>query len=95
MRRPKATAGLLLVETPAAITNPPADLAALLKCDAPTNIERRDYVQVEHAAWDHRRRIGDIPVIVISNDFGSSAADKGERRNVVTQQAWLELDSSG
>ncbi len=89
-RRPADVAGLVLVETARAIINAPADLVASLKCDAPTNVERRDYVAVEHAAWDRRKRLGDFPMTIISNDFGPSAPP-GDRTNVADQRGWLVL----
>ena len=91
MRRPRDSVGLVIVDTFPAITNPPPALAARLRCDAPTNIERRDYRAVEHAAWDHRHRIGDQPVVVITNRYGSSATNDEERNSVRGQRGWFEL----
>ena len=83
-RHPGDTAGLVLVETPQAIVDIPPDVAPLLPCDAPTNIERRDYVAVEHAVWDDKAAIGDFPVIVISDD-------SEDPTNVEAQKGWLVL----
>jgi len=91
MRHPERTKGLVILDTFPAITNPPPDVAAVIKCDAPTNIERRDYAKVEHAAWDHRHRIGDIPVVLITNKYGNTAQNKDERHSVALERGWFEL----
>ena len=83
-RHPNDTAGLVLVETPQAIVDIPPDVAPLLPCDAPTNIERRDYVAVEHAVWDDKAEIGEFPVVVISDD-------SEDPTNVEAQKGWLVL----
>ena len=62
-------AGMVLVEVPPPFPNPPADLVAETQCNAPGNIESRDYLRVEREAWQARRKIGDIPVTVISNRY--------------------------
>ena len=62
----------------------PPDVAPLLPCDAPTNVERRDYVAVEHAVWDDKAEIGDFPVVVISDD-------SEDPTNVEAQKGWLVL----
>jgi pimeloyl-ACP methyl ester carboxylesterase len=84
--------GMVLLDTARAIRpeRAPAELLADLKCDAPANRERRDYVAVEREAWTHRHKIGNIPMTVISNDYGNSS-DEGERANVVDQKGWLVL----
>jgi pimeloyl-ACP methyl ester carboxylesterase len=85
-------AGLVLVETPKAITILSPELKAQIACDAPTNIERRDYVAVEHAAWDKRKRLGDFPMTVISNDYGDDApANDDAQTNVPDQRGWLVI----
>ncbi|MEO7573112.1 MAG: alpha/beta hydrolase [Acidimicrobiales bacterium] len=89
-RHPEETAGLVLAETPQAITDPPPDLVPILKCDHETNVERRDYVEVEHAAWDDKAQIGAFPVTVISNDPGPGAPPE-EASNVEDQMGWLVL----
>ena len=91
-RHAEDVAGLVLVETPKAISDPPpAELVDLLKCDAPTNIERRDYVAVENDVWGARHEIGDIPVTIISNDYGPDATGLGEATNAKDQEGWLVL----
>ncbi len=89
---PADVVGMVFVETPPAIdvAQAPDDLIEALKCDAVTNVERRDYVSVEHEAWDHRRTIGDIPIIVISAEYGADAAPE-EKDNVAQQRGWFEL----
>jgi alpha/beta hydrolase fold len=89
-RHPEQTAGLVLVETPKAITILPPEIAAQIACGAPTNVEHRDYVGVEHAVWDDRQEIGDFPMVIFSNDFGSVAVDD-QVTNVEDQQGWLIL----
>ena len=90
---PKDTAGLVLVETPRAIIpeRAPPGLLADLKCDSPENRERRDYVAIESAAWTSRRKIGDIPMSVISNDYGKAYSNAEERTNVADQKGWFLL----
>lgn len=83
-RHADQTAGLVLVETPRAIVDVAPDVAPLLACDAPTNVERRDYVAVEHAVWDDKAEIGDFPVVVISDGSENPT-------NVETQKGWLVL----
>ncbi len=90
-RHPDLVAGMVFVETPKALT------AALypevlpeIACDAPGNTEHRDYVKVEHAAWDHRKKLGDFPVIVMSNDYGPSG-ERDDATNVEDQRGWFEL----
>ncbi len=71
-------------------THHPRVLAATA-WDHPSNVERRDYLQVERDAWAALTEIGDVPVVVITNDYGPDAELEGERRNVEDQQALLEL----
>ena len=42
-------------------------------------------------AWAARRQIGDIPVTVITVDYGARAELDAERSNVEDQQGWLVL----
>jgi alpha/beta hydrolase fold len=92
-RHPADVAGLVLAETPEAITvsEAPPEVVEAIACDAPSNIERRDYAAVEHAAWDNRQEIGDFPVAVISNDYGPEATGFGEPTNARDQRGWLVL----
>ena len=91
-------AGMVFVEVPPPFPDPPADLVAETQCDAPGNIESRDYLQVERDAWEARREIGDIPLTVISNKYSAAevaAAPSLERplvrANVERQRGWLVL----
>lgn len=93
-RHPADVAGLVLVETPKAITIMPPGLAEAIACDAPNNVEHRDYYAVEHAVWDTRAQIGDFPMTVISNDYGEDAPPGDEQTNVADQQGWLVLSPS-
>ncbi len=91
-RHPADVAGLVLVETPKAITILSPELKDLIRCDAPTNIERRDYAKVEHAVWDNRARIGDFPMTIFSNDYGAAALPNDDQQtNVPDQKGWLVL----
>ncbi|MBA3251570.1 MAG: alpha/beta hydrolase [Geodermatophilaceae bacterium] len=83
-------AGIVLVETPAPFLNPPPEIIDETRWDHPDNRERRDYLQVEKDAWAARAVVGDIPVTIISNDYGPDAAE-GERSNVEDQRGWLVL----
>lgn len=90
---PDETAGIVLAETPHAIipSQAPEELLRQLDCRAPTNVEHRDYVAVERYAWEHRRRVGRIPMTVISNDYGDFYENEEQRTNVKGQRGWLEL----
>jgi hypothetical protein len=85
--------GLVLVETPHAIipARESPELIEALACEADTNIEHRDYVQVENYAWSHRHRLGRIPMTVISNDYGLGGEGEEQRHNVPEQRGWLVL----
>ena len=92
-------AGLVFVETPAPFRDPPREIVELTAWDHPANVEKRDYLQVEKDAWATRRRIGDIPVTVISDQPSADAIReaptaserRGLRRNVAEQRGWLVL----
>jgi alpha/beta hydrolase family protein len=90
-RHPEDVAGLVLVETPKALTAEAyPEIVPLIACDAPSNIERRDYVAVEHAVWDNRAEIGDFPMAIISNQWANPPGPD-EETNVEDQQGWLIL----
>jgi hypothetical protein len=65
----------------------------------PANVERREYLQLERDAWATRKRVGDIPVTVVSVQFSAAAINespfpaerKAMRRNVERQRGWLVL----
>ncbi|RYP80786.1 alpha/beta hydrolase [Nocardioides guangzhouensis] len=90
-RRPHDVSGLVLLETPKAITIMPPGLKEEISCANPENVEHRDYYAVEHAAWDNRKRLGDFPVRIVSNDYGTAAPEGDEQTNVKDQRGWLEL----
>lgn len=89
-RHPDEVAGLVLVETPKAITILPPEIAAEISCDSSSNVEHRDYYAVEHDVWDHRAEIGDFPMTIISNEPGAAAVGD-EVTNVADQRGWLVL----
>jgi hypothetical protein len=63
------------------------------------NVEKRDYLQVEKDAWAARKRIGDIPVKIVTVKFSDEAIEESPfpaeqrlmRRNVQRQKGWLVL----
>src|SRR6185503_956519 len=90
-RHPEDVAGMVFVETPKALTAKLyPDVVPTIKCDAPGNQERRDYLAVEHAAWDNKKKIGDFPLVVMSNDWGPGA-DRDDATNVEDQRGWFVL----
>ena len=91
---PDEVAGMVFVETPSPFVDPPQEIVELTAWDSPSNIEKRDYLQVEKDAWAGRTEIGDIPVTVISNDYGPNAEFPGEQTNVEDQKGWLVLSPS-
>ena len=95
-RHPEQIAGMVLVETPKALTAEfYPDVIPQIKCDAPNNVERRDYLAVEHAAWDNRAEIGGFPLTVMSNDYGDLMdTNKDEATNVEDQRGWFDLTSA-
>jgi pimeloyl-ACP methyl ester carboxylesterase len=92
-RHPDQVAGIVFVETSKALSRKPtAEFLPEIMCDAPTNVEHRDYYAVEHAAWDHRAKLGDFPLTVMTNDYGSSAEpNTDEVTNVADQRGWFVL----
>jgi pimeloyl-ACP methyl ester carboxylesterase len=96
---PRQVAGMAFIEVPAPFRNPPREIVKETDPRNPANVEKRDYLQVEKDAWAGRKRIGDIPVTIVS-DKPSAAAIKespfpserrGMRRNVENQKGWLVL----
>jgi pimeloyl-ACP methyl ester carboxylesterase len=96
---PDEVAGMVFVEVPGPFRNPPRAIVEETDPNNPANIERRDYLQVEKDAWAARKRIGDIPVTIISNEYSTAEISassfpseaKGMRRNVSDQKGWLVL----
>jgi pimeloyl-ACP methyl ester carboxylesterase len=96
---PRQIAGLVFVDTGAPFRNPPREIVELTDPDNPENVERRDYLQVERDAWAARRRVGTIPVTVVTVKFSAAAITESPfpserramRRNVQRQRGWLVL----
>ena len=96
---PDEVAGMVFVDVGAPFRNPPRVIVEETDPNNPSNIERRDYLQVEKDAWAARKRIGDIPVTIISNEYSTAEINaspfpseaRGMRRNVSDQRGWLVL----
>lgn len=96
---PRAIAGLVFIDTGAPFTDPPAQIVKETDPKYPDNVEKRDYLQVEKDAWAARKRIGDIPVTVMTVKFSAAAIRESPfpaerramRRNVSLQKGWLVL----
>ena len=87
-------AGIVFLDVPAPSSNPkwpPPELVAELKCDHPYNVERRDYLHVENDAWENRAEIGDIPIMIMSVDYGDHPPDPGAIGQVEKQKGWLVM----
>jgi pimeloyl-ACP methyl ester carboxylesterase len=92
-------AGLVFVDTAAPFPNPPKEIVEETDPDNPENVEKRDFLQVEKDAWDARKRIGDIPVKIVTVKFSAEAIKESPfpaeralmRRNIETQKGWLVL----
>jgi alpha/beta hydrolase fold/WD40-like Beta Propeller Repeat len=99
VEHPEQMAGMVFVEVPAPFWNPPQEIVEATRWDSPVNVENRDYLQVEKDAWAARRRVGEIPVTVISNEYSPeeiAAAEFPEEAagmpgNVQAQRGWLVL----
>lgn len=96
---PRDVAGLVFVDTGAPFRNPPMEIVEETDPDNPENVEQRDYLQVEKDAWKARKRIGDIPVKVVTVKFSPEAIEESPfpaerelmRRNIERQRGWLAL----
>jgi pimeloyl-ACP methyl ester carboxylesterase len=96
---PREVAGLVFVDTGAPFPNPPREIVEETDPDNPENVEQRDYLQVEKDAWNARKRIGDIPVKVVTVKFSPEAIEESPfpaerelmRRNIERQKGWLAL----
>jgi hypothetical protein len=96
---PRRIAGLVFVDTGAPLKNPPREIVEATDPDNHANVERRDYLQVEKDAWVARKRIGDIPVTILTVKFSPAAIAESPfaverramRRNVQRQRGWLVL----
>ena len=70
---PDQIAGMVFVEVTAPFPTPPAEIVELTRWDSPSNVEHRDFLQVEKDAWAARRRVGEIPMTVISTKYSAAA----------------------
>jgi hypothetical protein len=92
-------AGMVFIDTGAPFRNPPPPIVEETTWNNPSNVEQRDYLQVEKDAWNARAQIGDIPVSVVTVKYSPSdieaapfASERaGMRGNVEAQQGWLVL----
>ena len=96
---PRQTAGLVFIDTAAPFLNPPKEIVEATDPDNSENAEKRDFLQVEKDAWEARKRIGDIPVKIVTVKFSPEAIKESPfpaeqrlmRRNVERQKGWLAL----
>jgi pimeloyl-ACP methyl ester carboxylesterase len=63
---PQQIAGLVFIDTAAPFRNPPREIVEGTDPSNPENVEKRDFLQVEKDAWNGRKRIGDIPVKIVT-----------------------------
>lgn len=92
-------AGMVFIDTGQPLENPPAEIERFTAWDFAENVEKRDYLQIENAAWDGRRRIGDIPVTIVTVKYSKEEIAQSPfteeraamRHNVERQQGWLVL----
>ena len=99
VEHPDRVAGMVLVETPAPwlVVDPPQEIVKYTDPHRPGNTEHRDFLQVEKDAWEARRRIGDIPMRVITADYPDTYIEEQPypewredmRHNVEGQKKWL------
>jgi hypothetical protein len=102
VENPGEVAGMVFVDTGAPFEDPPAAIVKETDPDHPSNVEKRDYLQVEKDAWAAREAIGDIPVKVITVRFSGAdiaaspfpSEQAGMRKNVENQKGWLVLSPS-
>jgi hypothetical protein len=96
---PRQVAGMVFVDVAAPFRNPPREIVEDTDPDNPANVEKRDFLQVEKDAWNDRKRIGDVPVTIISDNPSAEAIRqspfpserRAARRNVANQKGWLVL----
>ncbi len=92
-------AGMVFVDVGAPFRDPPRELLQVTRWNHPSNVESRDYLQVEKDGWAARRELGDIPVTLLSNEYTrAEIADatwpseaRGMWTNVADQKGWLVL----
>ena len=96
-------AGMVLIDTGRPLDNPPKEIVDETDPENPENVEKRDYLQIENDAWTARRRIGDIPMSIISVKFSQQEIRESPfaierqamKRNVARQRGWLVLSPRG
>jgi pimeloyl-ACP methyl ester carboxylesterase len=96
---PREVAGMVFVDVAAPFRDPPRQVVEDTAPDNPANVEQRDFLQVEKDAWKGRKRIGDIPMTVITDKPSAAAIRQAAhpserralRRNVADQKGWLVL----
>jgi hypothetical protein len=89
----------VFVDTGAPFPNPPKEIVEETDPDNPANVEKRDYLQVEQDSWAARKRIGDIPVKIVTVKYSAEAMEESPfpeerammRRNIERQKGWLVL----
>ena len=101
VEHPDRVAGMVFVDTPAPwlVVDAPQEIVKYTDPDRPGNVEHRDFLQVEQDAWEARRRIGNIPVRIITADYPDYYIEeqpypewrKDMRHNVEGQEDWLVL----
>lgn len=102
VEHPDEVAGMVFVDTGAPFEDPPAAIVKETDPDHPSNVEKRDYLQVEKDAWAAREPIGDIPVKLLTVSFSGAdiaaspfpSEQAGMRNNVENQKGWLVLSPS-
>jgi Alpha/beta hydrolase family len=96
---PEKVAGMVFVDVAAPFRNPPPEVVEDTDPDNPANVEKRDFLQVEKDAWKGRKRIGDMPVTIITDRPTKEAIQEETdpswrqalRHNVADQKGWLVL----
>jgi hypothetical protein len=96
---PQQIAGLVFIDTAAPFRNPPREIVEGTDPSNPENVEKRDFLQVEKDAWNGRKRIGDIPVKIVTVKPSAEAIKESPfaserraiRKNVRDQKGWLVL----
>jgi pimeloyl-ACP methyl ester carboxylesterase len=96
---PTQIAGMAFIEVPTPFRDPPTPIVEETKWNHPSNVEQRDYLQVEKDAWAARKEVGDIPITIVSNAYSDDEIEaatfpserRGMRTNVQDQRGWLIL----
>ena len=93
---------MVFIDTGSPFRNPPRPIVEETTWNHPSNVEQRDYLQVEKDAWAARGQIGHIPVSVVTVEYSPADIDASPfaseqammRDNVEAQQGWLILSQS-